>query len=569
MVVEFQSDLTIPGQMDGVVLLVRRAGATEDKELSYTLGASGGQLPLRTGLIPASGGESEELTLTARARKGIDMVVEEQVVVQFVPNERRLVQMFLASACISTSCQGTDQTCSAGGTCVPRRRGSVPLPTDPSPPLDAAADGPDPVDGPENMDAPTVDSGDDGGCLCPSDDNPCTDDVCEAGNCQHKPLADRTACTGGLCLAGACCTGCIGGQARCRVGTNAIACGSAAGACVTCNDQDACTQDRCEAGSCRTEPLTGNMCPTGVCVNGQCHCGGLGEACCPPGGTAPACEGGQICQNGTCGACGAQGQGCCSSNTCASGLLCTSGSCVRCGELGGPCCADLSCRTGVCAGGAQSQNKICQPCGGAGQACCTTGDACGANLGCSGSTCACGGFGQPCCDGTGCTDDRNQCNGAEVCQAGKCGRTGPVTCKPLDSCHGVGICDPGSGLCSNPLRPDGTACNDPDACTSGDVCRSGICTSGNLRTVCNDNQACTTDTCVSPGGCVFTPILSGVTCPAGAGGADNTPCTKDVCDGRGNCAHPPVPNGTTCPGIIASTCQNGVCCSAAACAATQ
>ncbi|MBN2577245.1 MAG: hypothetical protein JXP73_21970 [Deltaproteobacteria bacterium] len=45
-----------------------------------------------------------------------------------------------------------------------------------------------------------------------------------------------------------------------------------------------------------------------------------------------------------------------------------------------------------------------------------------------------------------------------------------VGCPAQDGCHGVGTCDPQTGVCSNPRLPDGTAC-------SGGTCQGGICTS--------------------------------------------------------------------------------------------
>jgi hypothetical protein len=64
--------------------------------------------------------------------------------------------------------------------------------------------------------------------------------------------------------------------------------------------------------------------------------------------------------------------------------------------------------------------------------------------------------------------------------AGGCGRSGPsfcagVTCAALDQCHEDGTCDPASGSCSRPLKPEGTPCNDGSALTFYDACRAGVC----------------------------------------------------------------------------------------------
>src|SRR5438093_6357020 len=68
-------------------------------------------------------------------------------------------------------------------------------------------------------------------------------------------------------------------------------------------------------------------------------------------------------------------------------------------------------------------------------------------------------------NGTAC-DDNNACTSGETCQNGACGSpTSTVTCTALDQCHVAGTCDPMSGVCSNPNKANGTACDDNNACT--------------------------------------------------------------------------------------------------------
>ncbi|HZR83412.1 MAG TPA: Ig domain-containing protein [Candidatus Binatia bacterium] len=51
-----------------------------------------------------------------------------------------------------------------------------------------------------------------------------------------------------------------------------------------------------------------------------------------------------------------------------------------------------------------------------------------------------------------------------------------VVCTASDQCHDVGVCDPETGLCSDPVKPAGTACEDGDACTVNDRCdANGSC----------------------------------------------------------------------------------------------
>src|SRR3954454_22880341 len=54
-----------------------------------------------------------------------------------------------------------------------------------------------------------------------------------------------------------------------------------------------------------------------------------------------------------------------------------------------------------------------------------------------------------------------------------------VICTALDACHVAGTCDAKTGVCSNPLAPNGTSCSDGNKCTQSDSCQNGICTGSN------------------------------------------------------------------------------------------
>ena len=78
-------------------------------------------------------------------------------------------------------------------------------------------------------------------------------------------------------------------------------------------------------------------------------------------------------------------------------------------------------------------------------------------------------------DGTPC-DDGDPTTLDDVCTAGLCAGVDPcegVTCTSISQCHGVGECR--AGTCTEPELPDGTACDDQDAETYLDVCFAGIC----------------------------------------------------------------------------------------------
>ena len=53
----------------------------------------------------------------------------------------------------------------------------------------------------------------------------------------------------------------------------------------------------------------------------------------------------------------------------------------------------------------------------------------------------------------------------------------------------VGVCDPSTGVCSTPALADGTACNDGNACTQVDTCQAGVCV-GHNPVVCAPSDQC-------------------------------------------------------------------------------
>ena len=116
---------------------------------------------------------------------------------------------------------------------------------------------------------------------------------------------------------------------------------------------------------------------------------------------------------------------------------------------------------------------------------------------CDPATGACSNPAKP--DGTACHDG-NACTRTDTCQAGLCAGTNPVTCAPADQCHDAGTCDPATGACSNPATPDGTACNDGNACTGTDTCQAGVC-SGTNPVGCVPPDACHDAVCDKHGGC--------------------------------------------------------------------
>jgi hypothetical protein len=86
-------------------------------------------------------------------------------------------------------------------------------------------------------------------------------------------------------------------------------------------------------------------------------------------------------------------------------------------------------------------------------------------------------------EGTPC-DDGNACTQTDGCQAGVCTGGNPIVCSAADQCHVAGICNVATGVCSDAPAPDGTGCNDGNACTLTDTCHAGSCTGAGANPVC-------------------------------------------------------------------------------------
>jgi hypothetical protein len=75
-------------------------------------------------------------------------------------------------------------------------------------------------------------------------------------------------------------------------------------------------------------------------------------------------------------------------------------------------------------------------------------------------------------DGTTCSDG-NACSQVDTCQSGICTGESYVDCPASDECHDAGTCDPATGVCSNTVKPDNSAC-------SGGACCAGACVNINV-----------------------------------------------------------------------------------------
>jgi len=127
-------------------------------------------------------------------------------------------------------------------------------------------------------------------------------------------------------------------------------------------------------------------------------------------------------------------------------------------------------------------------------------------------------------EGLGC-DDGNPCTLYASCEAGVCVGSNPVVCIASDTCHEAGTCDTATGLCSNPVKADGSACSDGNACTQTDTCLAGVCAGAN-PVICTASDTCRdVGTCDSTlGVCSNPPKAPGSACD------DGNSCTEgDSC----------------------------------------
>lgn len=340
------------------------------------------------------------------------------------------------------------------------------------------------------------------------DGNDCTMDACVDSGCVFTDLADGASCDDGdLCTqTDECMSGvCVGSNSvvctvldQCHdVGT----CDPGTGVCdnpnakdgISCDDSDLCTQtDTCQSGVC-----TGSN-PVVCTPLSQCHDVGT---CDPATGICddPIAKDGISCDDGNL---------CTQTDVCMSGV-CEGSNPVVCMALSqchdvGTCdpatgvCDDPIAKDGISCDDNNlcTQTDTCQSgvCTGANPIVCTPLDQCHVAGTCDPGTGLCDDPNAP--NGTGC-DDGDLCTQTDECVDGVCDGSNPVVCTPLSQCHDAGVCDPGTGVCDDPVAQDGTVCNDGMFCTTADQCIGGAC-QGLLRD-CDDFDPCTDDSCDEDG----------------------------------------------------------------------
>src|SRR5207248_742343 len=133
--------------------------------------------------------------------------------------------------------------------------------------------------------------------------------------------------------------------------------------------------------------------------------------------------------------------------------------------------------------------------------------------------------GAPCDDGSACTQ-------TDTCQAGACAGTNPVACTASDQRHTAGTCNPATGTCSNPAKPDGVPCDDGNACTQTDACQAGACAGTNPVACTASDQCHTAGTCNPATGACSNPAKpNGVPCDDGSACTQTDTCQAGACVG--------------------------------------
>jgi hypothetical protein len=392
-------------------------------------------------------------------------------------------------------------------------------------------------------------------------------ETCQAGNCSGGSARDCSAwsdqCNVGACdeegdtcysdpapMAGQACNDGL----YCNVGETCQAGSCAGGSARGCGDGDSCTQDACdEANDNCTHLLVPNPGAEGPVGNATCGDSVDNDCDTLTDGNDPDCQNCTLdseCEDGNV----------CTINTCSGGLCQTSnladGSAC---DDGFYCTVPDSCTGGVCGGVLRDCSSLTDQCNLG--VCNDTSDACQAQVTNEGGAC----------------NDGNLCTQTDTCQSGSCIGSSPVVCTPLDQCHDAGTCDPAVGLCSNPAKADGTVCSDGNFCTQSDSCLSGTCL-GSDPIVCSALSQCHDAGICNPatGVCSNPAKANGTACDDGNACTQTDTCMSGVCTGSGvvqctaqdechdvgvcdpvtGCSNPEKPYGTPCTN---GTCQSGVC----------
>ncbi|UCC29374.1 MAG: hypothetical protein JSU86_14375 [Phycisphaerales bacterium] len=355
------------------------------------------------------------------------------------------------------------------------------------------------------------------GCTCPTAvPSACNDDVCGESANRSKLTSDASIGTKYLIRIG----GFNGVQGA---GTLVMTC--AAGGCqnhADCDDDDDCTDDTCDNGSCVNTPIDcddGDACTDDTCEAGQCTN--------PP----TDCDDGDLCTIDSCDSatgCFVEPRVCDDDGVFCNGVEECDSATGLCVSAGDPCAQGENC---------DEANDECRPA-------CTTDADCDDDVWCNGlETCPVDtcqpGTAVDCDDGVGCTED--SCNeNTDSCD----NVANDANCDDGQFCNGSETCD-----AVNDCQP-GTAedCDDSVDCTD-DSCNTGTDSCDNIAddAYCDDGLWCNgAETCDAQAGCQ----AGGNPCPGRYCNEDTDTCYD--CELHWECD-----DGLFCNG--AETCVDGFC----------
>lgn len=397
------------------------------------------------------------------------------------------------------------------------------------------------------------------------DNNPCTNDSCEAEECIHKaisfngmPCGDGLICKNGNCIIKECtdnsqcddgnpCTNdnCNMGICKNQKKSEGALCGIRK-VCEndSCIDLKTCTNNRqCDDGN----PCTFNTCVSGKCDNSTNFYSKQGIVC----------GDNLFCYNGVCG----DKLECVNNLACNDNNPCTINTCVAEKCVVENVTNQTNCGSGmVCENGSCNQLEFC-----------TSSFQCEDNNPCTIDSCISGK-----CENIALENDIN-CGEQKICKNSICVAK-PGTCTDVAHCNDYNPCTVDScisGKCVNEIVDDGTSCGESLFCNNGTcLLEPSNCVN---NTQCDDENPCIKNKCFF-GECVHN-ILDGVklsmsgkiycsngnvisenSCSNNLNCNDGSSCTIDTCV-LGECVYTALENGTFCAanGHEDQICRDGIC----------
>jgi hypothetical protein len=461
---------------------VRRAGGIPDEGMEsfpiYLMDEDpeGGDSPwpAMIALAPKDEDASRQYRIIVTARRGEEFIAEVRAISGYVRGQTLWLRLYMDALCLYVEpCTSEDQTCS-GGECVSARSPEDTLPrfgTDAGPVIVCETD----AECDDGLGC-TADECTSARCVSTPNDALCTDGPDGACNvttgCQYSVCEVGVTCHAGPCETPRCIGTTCDPVSMCA--PDEVCCG---GACMTCDDGNACTDDGCDGTACTHAPRDGQPCEDGLYCTGAEVC--TGSSC----ANAP-----DRCPGLTCDEDEARCLDCTDDSQCMDEV--TPGLCT--GVSGAPVCSTMgmrtiTTRTGRCVDGACAADPPTM----------------------SMESCV-----RP-TDGTMCNDSMF-CNGPDQCTGGTC------TAGTTNPCVAPTICNEMTDSCITPMMDGGPR----DGCVTGpEICDNGI------NDNCHPAIDCADPSCIGMSNCMDAGMGDG--CVVSMEICDNF--ADDDCDGLEDC----------------------------------